>query len=334
MREKTNYNNTNSYFMIAVSTRENLELCLKYSLAGFPSNKNGAWAYSEIQENDRVSFLYGARVHNLYVVRNKLCLENDDSELPGWKPLEFGYGKKLGRYTFPFRLELEPLRKFDEPLTRVEFSYVAENLLLRGGYRKSHFQADRTDLGHASRLGSIAEDHAQWPSYTNPFFEPRFTFNKSLVNEPKVFLFWEQLLQAAIRRYLCNKKKLEDFLKALTIDLLYADELEVLGEKSLPRGYVDILIKEAIPTGISRKIIIEVKRGNATAKSFEQLEAYKQELGKECIAAVLIAQKINEKLKRKFQSIKAVEYHIGSLPNTFTFPELVKAINLHVFSAR
>jgi hypothetical protein len=60
-----------SYFFVAVSTRENLELCKKYALAGFHSNVNGAWAFSEINEGDFVSFLYGARVYNLYKVLKK-----------------------------------------------------------------------------------------------------------------------------------------------------------------------------------------------------------------------------------------------------------------------
>jgi hypothetical protein len=57
-----------SYFLISVSTRENLELCIKHGLAGFPSGESGAWTFCEIQQGDFVSFLYGARAHNLYLV--------------------------------------------------------------------------------------------------------------------------------------------------------------------------------------------------------------------------------------------------------------------------
>ena len=47
-----------SYFLVSVSTRENLELCIKHGLAGFPSGESGAWTFCEIQEGDFVSFLY------------------------------------------------------------------------------------------------------------------------------------------------------------------------------------------------------------------------------------------------------------------------------------
>lgn len=57
-------------------------------------------------------------------------------------------------HTFPYRLHLQLLRRFDESLVRQEFRYVAENLLLRGGYAKTHFQADQTTLQNVSQLGN------------------------------------------------------------------------------------------------------------------------------------------------------------------------------------
>lgn len=54
------------YFLIAVSTRENLEKCKKYAYAGFPDTINGAWAYHDIKVGDYITFLYGAKAHNLY----------------------------------------------------------------------------------------------------------------------------------------------------------------------------------------------------------------------------------------------------------------------------
>ena len=51
-----------SYFLVSVSTRENLNLCIEYGLAGFPGGENGAWTFCEIEEGDLVSFLYGAEL--------------------------------------------------------------------------------------------------------------------------------------------------------------------------------------------------------------------------------------------------------------------------------
>ena len=320
-----------SYFLIAVSTRENLELCIKHSLAGFPSSIMGAWAFCDIQEGDRVSFLYGARVYNLYVVMQKY-LEYDEFAPPLWKPLEFGSGRKIRKYYFPFRLRLKPLRLFNEPLTRAEFSYVAENLLLRGGYRKSHFQADRTDLGYASKLGKAVNNiDTQHFTYNSSLSELQFTFDKSKVDIPKIFPMKEQILQAALRHYLSNKRNLEHFFEKLSISLPQTTEWEVLGEKALPEGYIDILIKEAIPTGLSRKIIVEVKKNKAAQKDFQQLRAYRKEFGEECVGAVLITKKVSKKLRMNFQDIKIVEYSLKRLANTFTFQELIKAIKLNFY---
>jgi len=44
-----------NYFLISVSNRQNLDLCLKYSLAGFTSSINGFWTFVDIKEGDYVS---------------------------------------------------------------------------------------------------------------------------------------------------------------------------------------------------------------------------------------------------------------------------------------
>ncbi len=315
-----------SYFLIAVSTRENLNRCLESSLAGFPSNISGAWAWCDIRVGDFVSFLYGARVYNLYRVHSKFCLEDDENQPPYWKPLEFGSGRRRRRYTFPFRLELEPVRIFAEPLVRVEFSYVSENLLLRGGYRKSHFQADTIDLGNASRLGKIADIRPNWPSYSSQRFNLKFAFDKSLEDVPKVFTVDEKILQAAIRHRLSEVRNLEEFLEKLSIKL-EASQLEVLGEKALPRGYVDMLIKETIPAGLSRKIIVEVKKERALERDFRKVLQYRGEVGRECVAAVIIARKTSNSLRRRFKQVSFVRYSIKDvLQRKFTFEELVNAL--------
>ncbi|RLI24885.1 MAG: hypothetical protein DRO52_04860 [Candidatus Hecatellales archaeon] len=41
-----------SYFIVALSNRENLDLCEKYALAGFPNSISGLWAFVDIKEND------------------------------------------------------------------------------------------------------------------------------------------------------------------------------------------------------------------------------------------------------------------------------------------
>ena len=137
-----------SYFLLAVSTRVNLDLCIKHALAGFTDSTSGLWTFLDIEIGDHVSFLYGARAFNLYEVTRKVAYD-EAASLPPWPPVKF---RRL--YYFPFRLELKQLRELREPLVRTEFAYVAENLLLRGGYRKTHFQADQTTLQNVSQMGS------------------------------------------------------------------------------------------------------------------------------------------------------------------------------------
>src|SRR6266481_9578974 len=173
-----------SYFLISVSTRENLELCVKHALAGFPGGESGAWTFCEIAEGDLVSFLYGARAHNLYRVTKREAIR-DAQRLGPWPPLRF---RETGRtYYFPFRLGLEPVRAFSESLVRAEFAYVAENLLLRGGYSKTHFQADQTTLQSVSQLGELVETRPTAPALGEyATFEPRFTRAKGLLNAPEI----------------------------------------------------------------------------------------------------------------------------------------------------
>ncbi|WP_448377992.1 hypothetical protein [Fervidobacterium sp.] len=92
------------YYLISVSNKENLDLCIKYNLAGFPSSRNGLWTFLDINVGDYVSFLYGTRVKNLYRVMRKIAYKNAES-LPPWESITF---RESGNtYTFPYRLELK-----------------------------------------------------------------------------------------------------------------------------------------------------------------------------------------------------------------------------------
>ncbi len=320
-----------NYFLISVSNKENLSLCISYALAGFTNSINGLWTFSEINEGDYISFLYAARAHNLYQVIKKEAVSNADKISP-WKSITFKISGKT--YYFPFRLKLRPIREFSEPLVRNEFSYVAENLLLRGGYRKTHFQADQTTLQSVSQMGNIQRDRQlkKLKEHYGTFF-PKFSRKRSKILNPQIFLFQEIILQALIKQHLSELGNMKDFLERIGIKELKADNLEILGEKALPEGHIDLLIKESIPIGISRKIIIEVKLGKATEGDFEQLAKYMNEFGEECLKGVLIASDFSKKIKNKFNQISKIQYSIqdfDSEPKSFN--ELLRLIKLEAFS--
>ncbi|MFC2001170.1 hypothetical protein ACFLUZ_01550 [Chloroflexota bacterium] len=319
-----------AYFLISVSNRKNLELCENYALAGFTNSINGLWTFSEIQEGDFISFLYGAKAHNLYRVEEKEAIK-DAQDLPPWDSITF---KMSGiTYYFPFRLHLSQIRKYSESLVRAEFAYVAENLLLRGGYRKTHFQADQTTLQSASQLGELyTETIAKLNVKKYETFVPRFTKSKDTVSPPEIFRFFEIILQAAIRQHLSEQENLSAFLHQIGVETLDTGKLEALGEKALAEGHIDILIKEATPMGLARKIVIEVKTGLARLQDISQLSMYLNELGNECMAAVLIAKDFSRKVlqEAKGRGISTFEYKLGEIESgvPVTFNELKEDLQL------
>ena len=320
-----------SYFLISVSTRENLDLCTRYGLAGFPSGESGAWTFCEIHEGDYVSFLYGARAHNLYRVVKRESL-SDAEHLPPWKPLVF---KESGKtYSFPFRLQLRPIRMFVEPIVRTEFFYVAENLLLRGGYRKTHFQADQTTLQSVSEMGKLANGSTEaltLPEYRT--FNLRFTKTVGLLKIPETLRFRETILQSAIRRHLMREENLRTLLSGINLSAEIAEGLEILGEKALTQGHIDLLLKQRVPIGSSLKIPIEVKTAKANLEDLAQLRGYMDELLEECSIGILIAAEFSKDTIRSApeKSIHLIRYGLDvNLKQASTFEEICAGLKLRI----
>ncbi len=324
-----------AYFLVSVSTRENLDLCKKYRWAGFTNSVNGLWTFLDISEGDYVSFLYGARVHNLYRVVQKIAFR-DAENLPPWPRVTF---RSQYTYYFPFRLLLEQERAINEPMVRHEFAYVAENLLLRGGYRRTHFQADEVTLHQVSKMGKrrIAP-HAALKEVlgteTVATFTPLITFNQQKVNNPYVFPFRELILQALLRKKLSTRKEmLQTLLKDVGIDDS-AEAFEVLGEKALPEGFVDLVIKRRYPRGKDDVVFIEVKTGRASLKDIEQLERYlhiaSDAEGK--VRGVLIARNFPRRLPKNLSSILLARYTFNfSSENengTFSYADLLERLEV------
>ena len=234
-------------------------------------------------------------------------------------------------YYFPFRLWLKPIRNFNEPLVRNEFSYVAENLLLRGGYRKTHFQADQTTLQNVSQMGKLYSKDVEKLDLKYSTFIPKFTRKRDEVNNPNIFLFCEVILQSLIRQKLNDTNEMRRFLELIQVDDLASEELEILGEKALPEGHIDLLIKESVPIGISRNVVIEVKLGRATERDFEQLLFYINEFGEECLRGVLIAKDFSKKAAKKFSHITPLLYTINNFSKPRSFSELFNSLSLKKF---
>lgn len=318
-----------AYFLLSVSNRVNLELCRRYALAGFTNSINGVWTFLDIQEGDFVSFLYGAKVYDLYRVAFKRAFEAAEA-LPPWPSVTFSMSGKT--YYFPFRLHLEPIRELVEPLVRAEFAYVAENLLLRGGYRKTHFQADQTTLQAVSQMGEL--NHRPIGELTLgdcKTFVPHFTSKGKAASPPEVFLFSELILQSIVRQFLASPSNLGQFFPLIDLAAVDANKFEALGEKAFPEGHVDIMLKEATPLGSALKIVVEIKLGAAKAQAIEQIHNYAKELGGECAGAVLIAKHFPAGVLHRAaeKRIRTLVYSIGPFGNeTFTFEDAKNAFAL------
>jgi hypothetical protein len=323
-----------NYYLIAVSLKKNLDLCMRYGITGFTNSVNGAWAFFDIDIGDFVTFIYGARAFNLYKVSKKVAIENAEA-LPPWDIIEF---KRSGRkYYFPFRFELELVREFNEPIVRYEFAYIAENLLLRGGYRKTHFQADLTTLQNVSSMGvksGMKTEKIKYPSITE--FSPMITFKRSEVDIPITYKFIELFLQSIIKHKISNRQNFLKFLKIInSCSDFNQTDFEILSEKALPQGHVDLLVKEAVPIGTSKQIVIEVKTGKASYKDLLQLVSYVEEIGEECVGGVLIAKDFQKKVMQNRGDINLIKYNFSDVDkDKYRFWELVNKLQLQNFISK
>lgn len=306
--QSTSANEHPSYFFVAVSTKENLNLCREYGLAGFPGSYNGAWAFVDIDVGDYVTFVYGAKAHNLYRVKDKRALA-DAKSVPPWPSLELTRG---GTYHFPFRLDLEPERTFTESLVRTEFQYIAENLLLRGGYARSHFQADQTTLQQVSQMGDATSNRprvAEWEAET---VIPKWVRRRGGFDPPRKNKFIEEILHVLLREYLERSAGSDEFAQMTGFTELSDRDVEILGERALPEGHLDLLVKDARPVGDSIQLPIEVKLNRCSDDDVEQLTEYIEQLHPESPGGVLIAERVPGTVQRP-KEVRFIEAGFGDL---------------------
>jgi hypothetical protein len=318
-------------FFVAVSTKENLSLCIRHGLAGFPSTENGAWAFEDIRIGDFVSFLYGAHAHNLYrVVAKDAVLPESGDILPPWPPLFFKESRRT--VDFPFRLKLEPIRDFVESIARTEFAYLSESLLSRGGYWKSHFQADQTTLSSVTSMGAPSSSPPEslgLPPHRS--FEPRFAKVRR-GSPPRLFRLREVVIQALLRQKLkeppIQGRLLEGFLDGPVAE----PPLEVLGEKGIPEGIIDILLKNPHPAGQMIQFVVEVKTTRPGRGEGGQLGRYMDVLGRDCKGGIMLAPEFPSSRTPRVPRVRYARYNFDeiSLNEPRSFEELGRALRIEM----
>jgi hypothetical protein len=182
-------------------------------------------------------------------------------------------------------------------------------------------------------MGSLYDRTVRpFPTTNHPTFIPRFTWDKAYASPPEVWRFQELILQAIVRQRLADGN-LQNLLEDLGLKNLEAKDFEVLGEKAFPEGHVDILIKEATPAGLARKLIVEVKTGRSDAGDVTQLSNYMKEIGDECIGGALIACSFPTNVLHKARS-EGIGTFVYSFrldlrhPPLYTFEELKAGLQL------
>jgi len=176
---------------------------------------------------------------------------------------------------------------------------------------------------HAGKMVSV--NKGEWDKSRGP--DANHEFNRSWLKEP--------ILQSAIRQHLTIEANLDRLCKELQLSG-HAVDLEVLGEKALPEGHVDILLKQRTPIGSAMKIPIEVKTNEAKEKDLEQVLGYMKELRGECPAAILLAAAFSKRVVSlaNDSGIQLVRYILDAdLSKTPTFEEICQGLTLERVSS-
>lgn len=163
-------------------------------------------------------------------------------------------------------------------------------------------------------------------------FVPTLSWNRNLVSPPEVFYFHEFILQSLVKQWLSQNTNLQILFNSFGLNGLQAKDFELLGEKALPEGHVDILIKDYYPKGRSTEIVVEVKTGEAKLEHVIQARNYMHELGEECVAGVLIARGFSKRVAQKaeIEGIKYCNYSFDGVTKdgVSSFEELMERFRL------
>lgn len=184
-------------------------------------------------------------------------------------------------------------------------------------------------LYNVSNMGARFEGENEPLHLGNEVFQPKIVFRKGRKDSER-FRFHELVLQSLVR------KKVRDGVLSMILEHFKVshlpDEFEVLGEKALPEGFVDIFIKMKHPEGSNLYFIIEVKTDRAYPQEVAQLELYINELGSECKGGILIAKSFSKRIIAdcKFRSILPVKYYFKDLDDEkeYAYEELLSSLRL------
>ncbi len=128
---------------------------------------------------------------------------------------------------------------------------------------------------------------------------------------------------------------LQTLLSEINLAGVQASALEILGEKALTQGHIDLLLKERVPLGSAVKVPIEVKMNKAQSADLAQLRGYMDELLGECPLGILIAPSFSKDALAKATEagIKLFRYRLSlDVKTACTFEEIYRGMTIELLS--
>src|SRR5262249_33344293 len=128
------------YYLIAISNRHNLDLCIRHALAGFSNSRTGVWTFVEVKEGDFVSFLHGARAHNLYQVIGREAIKEFETA-PPWPPIS-----RIGPHIFfPIQTFFETDQRIRRALGQIRIRVRGRELAVASGLSQNALSSRPND---------------------------------------------------------------------------------------------------------------------------------------------------------------------------------------------
>lgn len=289
------------YFIIVLSTKRNLDLCRKNSIAGFPETDNGQWAFLDIDVGDYISFYFNGRVWDLYEVVDKIIpnqwltkLARGNEELDP-EPLnddeKWDSIKTKNQFIyFPFRLKLKKIvgTSYDSNIVfKSGFERLGINLVPRVSLKKTHFQLSINDIKRYFNFDvSLKEKEFNIDSFVlcKKRSQHRSNQNNSINFEENSI---DEIIHQEIYLQSFVKKLLEAYIDKIKI-VEKCDSYEFLSEQTTDGGESDIVIlcrsNEELEFYIELKNTAMIKKDDLTKKAQEakkQVLRYHNILNKE-----------------------------------------------------
>lgn len=238
-----------AYYLVLIS-KQNLEQCRRFGLAGFPEVGESLWSYFDIEVGDNLSFYRSGILYDYYEITGKHIARYPERDNPDWLPIG-----TPERY-YPYRLLLKPVVQSNDhySIFREELLPFGKSLLPRFAFDKSHIQLP-TQIGRSIlqelQTGAPCDLYMQGNKWVKIETREEPLFNHESLPE--------KLVQVLIKRNIAP--------------FLNLKKVEVLSETHLDLGQID-LYAQGEAEGTEKYALIKVKKGRIGTREARQIFEY------------------------------------------------------------